>query len=306
MRALIIKRLLYIVPVVAGIVFLVTITIDLIPGDPVQLILGQAATPETTAALRKALGLDRPFHQRYLDYMIGLTRWDLGQSIREGRPVTRAVAEHWPATLRLTLAAISLAVVFGMGTGLLSVMTRGTFFDDAVRLLSILGLCMPVFWVGLIFIYLFGYYLRWLPVGGIGGIEYMIMPAVALALPSIGILSRMTRASLLETFSSDYVRTARAKGVTWHGVLTRHALRNALIPVITVIGLQFGQLMGGAVLTETVFAWPGLGRLTVYAITARDYPMVQGGVLVFALVFTLINLIVDLSYALIDPRLRYA
>ena len=300
-----VRRLVSTIPVILGVIFVIMLTVELIPGDPVALMLGQNAAPEQVEALRRYLGLDRPLVLRYVDYLGHVARGDFGRSIQANRLVLDEIRDVWPNTLQLTLAAIVLAVVVGIGVGALSATRPYSWLDNIVRVVTLLGLSMPIFWIGLVFIYLFGFYLRLLPVGGSGSPKHLILPAVTLALPSIALIARMTRSSLLEVLGEDYIRTARAKGLSGRVVLLRHALRNALIPVVSVIGLQFGQLLGGAVLTETVFAWPGLGRLMVRAIFARDYVLLQGAVLVFAISFVLINLLVDLSYAYLDPRISY-
>jgi peptide/nickel transport system permease protein/oligopeptide transport system permease protein len=301
-----IRRLVSTVPVILGVIFIIMLTVSLIPGDPVALMLGQNAAPEQVAALRDYLGLDRPLLVRYVEYLGQIVRGDLGRSIQGNRPVLDEIREVWPNTIRLTAAAVVLAVLAGIGIGALSAMKPYSLLDNVVRVVALLGLSMPIFWIGLVLSYIFGYYLGLLPVGGTGGIKHLVLPAVTLALPSIALIARMTRSSLLEVLGEDYVRTARAKGLRGRTVLWRHALGNALIPVISVIGLQIGQLLGGAVLTETVFAWPGLGRLMVRAIFARDYVLLQGAVLVLAITFVLVNLLVDLSYAYLDPRISYS
>jgi ABC-type dipeptide/oligopeptide/nickel transport system permease component len=266
--------------------------------------LGDNARPEEVAVLRERLGLDRPLWVRYARYLGDVVRGDLGRSILSNRPVAEEVGEVWPNTILLTLAAIILAVMVGVGTGVVSALRPGGATDAVMRLIALIGLSMPVFWLGLVLLYLFAYYLRLLPVGGSGTWRHLVLPALTLAAPSSAIISRMTRSTVLEVLREDYVRTAWAKGLGARWVVTRHVLRNALIPIVTVIGLQFGQLIGGSVLTETVFAWPGLGRLIVLAIFARDYILLQGAVLVFAASFVLINTVVDLSYGYIDPRTR--
>ncbi len=306
MGRFILRRALTSLVVVLGIVLLVTLILDLIPGDPVVMILGQNATAEQVAALRHELGLDRPLFVRYVDYIGRALTGDLGRSIMTRRPVAAEVADAWPNTLLLAAAAIGIAVALGIGLGTASALRPNGWFDLGVRLLALLGLSMPIFWIGLVFIYIFGFYLRLLPIGGSGTPQHLILPAVTLALPSVALIARMTRSSLLEVLGEDYVRTARAKGLSEPVVLLAHALKNALIPVVTVIGLQFGQLLGGAILTETVFAWPGLGRLVVLAIFARDYPLLQGIVLIFAFSYVVVNLLVDLAYAWLDPRITYA
>lgn len=302
----ILTRLLSTIPVLLGVVLVTMLTLDLIPGDPVALMLGQNARPEEVAALRANLGLDQPLPVRYVRYIGDVLQGDLGRSISANRPVSAEIGAVWVNTLRLTVAAMFLAVLLGIATGVFSALYPGGITDTLMRLLALIGLSMPVFWLGLVLIYLFGYYFRLFPVGGTGTWKHMVLPAITLAAPSIAIVSRMTRSTMLEILREDYVRTASAKGLVRGAVITRHVLRNALIPIVTVVGLQFGQLMGGAVLTETVFAWPGLGRLIVRAIFARDYILLQGGVLVFAVSFVFINLLVDVSYAYIDPRTREA
>jgi ABC-type dipeptide/oligopeptide/nickel transport system permease component len=235
-------------------------------------------------------------------YLGQIVTGDLGRSIQQNRPVVDELTEAWPATLQLTAVALALAAVVGVATGIVSAVWPNSLFDSLSRLSSLFGLSMPVFWTGLVLIVIFAFWLPLLPVGGVGSPAHLVLPAVTLALPSIAMIARMTRSSVLEVLREDYVRTARAKGVRERLVVAKHALRNAAIPILTLVGLQAGQLMGGAVLTETVFAWPGLGRLMVKAIFARDYVLLQGAVLIFAMAFVLINLAVDLSYGALDPR----
>jgi peptide/nickel transport system permease protein/oligopeptide transport system permease protein len=303
MLTFVVRRLLLAVPVLLGVVFVVMLTVDLLPGDAVTLMLGEHATKDAVAKLRDHLGLDKPFLVRYLEYVGRVVRGDLGRSIQQNRPVAAELADAWPATLELTVAALVLAAVAGIVAGVVSAVWPNSLFDALARLGSLFGLSMPIFWTGLVLIVVFSLWLNWLPVGGAGSLTHLVLPAVTLALPSIAMIARMTRAAVLEVLREDYVRTARAKGLGEFWVLGRHALRNASIPILTLLGLQSGQLMGGAVLTETVFAWPGLGRLMVKAIFARDYILLQGAVLVFALAFVVINLLVDLSYGLLDPRI---
>ncbi len=296
------RRLLQAVPVVLGVIFAVMLTIELIPGDPVTLMLGEHATQESVAAVREALGLDKPLLVRYAQYIGNLLHGDLGRSLRERRQVSEELADVWPATLELTAAALIIAVIFGVLAGVVSAVWPNSFFDGVMRLTSLFGLSMPVFWTGLTLIVFFSLWLNWLPVGGSGSLRHLILPAVTLSLPSLAMVARMTRSSVLEVLREDYIRTARAKGVHEQVVVLKHGLRNACNPIVTLLGLQVGQLLGGAVLTETVFAWPGMGRLIVRAIFARDYILLQGAILVFALAFVLINLLVDISYAMFDPR----
>jgi peptide/nickel transport system permease protein/oligopeptide transport system permease protein len=305
MLGYVIKRLLLAIPTIFGVIFIVMLTIEMVPGDPAELMLGEHATQEAVQNVRTALGLDKPLLTRYLLYLTNLAKGDMGRSIRENRAVTKEISDVWPATLELTIAAMAIAILIGVAVGILSAVRPNSYFDNINRILSLFGLSMPVFWTGLVLIVIFSFWLRLLPIGGIGSLRHLILPAFTLSLPSIAMISRMTRSSLLEVLQEDYVRTARAKGLSKRAVILRHALRNALIPIVTLSGLQMGQLMGGAILTETVFAWPGLGRLMVRAIFARDYILLQGAVLVFALVFVLINLIVDISYSFLDPRVGY-
>jgi ABC-type dipeptide/oligopeptide/nickel transport system permease component len=302
MLVFVVRRLLLTIPVLLGVLFVVMLTLDLIPGDPVALMLGEAGNKETVAQFREHLGLDRPLMVRYVRYVGQVLTGDLGRSIQQNRPVVDELADAWPATLQLAAAALALAALLGVATGIVSAVWPNSLFDALSRLGSLFGLSMPVFWTGLVLIVVFAFWLPWLPVGGVGSPAHLVLPAVTLALPSLAKIARMTRSGVLEVLREDYVRTARAKGVRERLVVVKHALRNAAIPILTLLGLQAGQLMGGAVLTETVFAWPGLGRLMVKAIFARDYILLQGAVLLFAMAFVVINLVVDLSYGLLDPR----
>lgn len=302
MLIFVVRRLVLTIPVLLGVLFVVMLTLDLIPGDPVALMLGEAGNKETVAQFREHLGLDRPLMVRYVRYVGQVLTGDLGRSIQQNRPVVDELAEAWPATVQLATTALVLATLVGVATGIVSAVWPNSLFDALSRLSSLFGLSMPVFWTGLVLIVVFAFWLPWLPVGGVGSPAHLVLPAVTLALPSIAMIARMTRSSVLEVLREDYVRTARAKGVQERLVVVKHALRNAAIPILTLLGLQAGQLMGGAVLTETVFAWPGLGRLMVKAIFARDYILLQGAVLLFAMAFVVINLLVDLSYGALDPR----
>jgi peptide/nickel transport system permease protein/oligopeptide transport system permease protein len=255
--------------------------------------------------IRRELGLDRPIHVQYGLFVGRLLRGDLGMSAVTRAPVFEEVMMRMRPTGLLALSSISVATVFGLSAGIISAMRQYSFLDYLVMTVALFGVSIPVFWLGIMLMLVFSVYLHWLPAGGYGGPAHFVLPTIALAAFSIAIIARMTRSSLLETFHQDYVRTARAKGARTRAVILRHALKNALIPVITVIGLQFGALLGGAILTETTFAWPGLGRLLVNAITSRDYPVIQGIVLMFAMTFTIVNLAVDLLYAYVDPRIHY-
>src|SRR5690606_16603251 len=288
-----------------GMVLIVTLSFDLVPGDPAALMLGEFATPEAIRELRQSLGLDRPLLVRYVDAVVDLLRGDLGTSINERRPVRTILAETFPYTAMLAAAAIAIVLLVGIPLGILAAVGAGRFVDNLIRVVSLVGLSMPVFWTGIVFIVIFSVNLRWLPVSGTGTWKHLVLPAVSLALPSVAVIARITRSALLEVRGEDFMRTARAKGVPEARLLLKHMLRNAMIPIVTVLGLQLGQMLGGAVLTETVFAWPGVGRLIVSAVFNRDYVLMQGLVLVLAAIFLLVNLVVDMSYGLFDPRVRY-
>jgi len=302
MFAYFVRRMLASVGVILAMIFLVMLILDIVPGDPAALMLGENATQEMVEELRHQLGLDKPLLARYVDYLWKLLHGDLGRSVREMAPVSRLIGDTWPATLELTAAAMVLTFVVGVPLGLISGAKPGSWLDHGSRIISLLGLCMPVFWIGLVLMFFFSLQLGLFPVGGIGSLRHLVLPAVTLSAYTVATLARMTRSSLMEVMGEDYIRTARAKGLAYSMVVWGHAFRNALIPIITVFGMQVGQLMGGAILTETVFAWPGLGRLMVGAILERDYPLLQGTILIFAGSYILINFLVDLSYGLIDPQ----
>ena len=297
-----IKRMLASVVVILAMIFLVMLILDIVPGDPVALMLGESATQEMVEELRHQLGLDKPLLARYVDCLWKLLHGDLGRSLREMAPVSQLIGDTWPATLELAVAAMVLTFVVGVLLGLISGAKPGSWLDHGSRVLSLLGLCMPVFWIGLVLMFFFSLELGLLPMGGRGSLRHLVLPAVTLSAGTVATLARMTRSGLMEVMGEDYIRTARAKGLAYPMVVWGHAFRNALIPIITVFGMQVGQLMGGAILTETIFSWPGLGRLMVGAILARDYPLLQGTILIFAGSYILINFLVDLSYGLIDPQ----
>lgn len=298
----IIRRFLASILVLLAMIFLVMLILDVIPGDPVALFLGESATKDMVQLVRSQIGLDKPLLVRYVLYVWKLVHGDLGRSLREMAPVVDLVWAAFPNTILLTLAGMGLTLAIGLPLGLVSGARPGSLIDHFSRIISLIGLCMPVFWIGLVLMYFFSFRLGWFPVGGTGTVAHLVLPAVTLASYSVASLSRMTRSSLMEVLSEDYIRTARAKGLPYRSVVLRHGFGNAMIPIVTVVGMQVGHLMGGAILTETVFAWPGLGRLMVGAIMDRDYPLLQGTILVFAAAYILINLIVDLSYGFIDPR----
>ena len=293
------------VPVALGVILVVAATLEFIPGDPAALLLGQFATPESVEALRHELSLDQPFLIRYVRYIGGLLRGDLGRSVTLKRGVSAEILETLPATLQLTGVSMFLVLVVSLPLGTFVAARPNSLLDNLVRLFSLAGLSMPVFWTGIVLVLLFSVKLGLFPVGGYGELNHLILPAVTLAAPSIGMMTRMVRSSVMEVLREEYVNTARAKGLREIVVLFKHALRNGLIPVVTVLGAQLGQMLGGAILTESVFAWPGLGRLTEHAIFRRDFVLIQGVVLVLALIYLSVNLLVDLSYALINPRVSY-
>ena len=301
----IIKRLLAMIPVLIGISLLLFFMLRMLPGDPAQVLAGQMASPEEIETIRRQLGLDRPIHEQYLSYLSRLAHLDLGRSARTQNPVIEEVWARLPNTMLLAVVAISLACLFGIPAGVLSAMRPYTWVDYLVTTASLFGISMPVFWLGIMLVVLFSVILKWLPAGGTGSWQHVVLPSVTLASFVVAFIARMTRSTMLETLQQDYTTTARSKGLRENTVVIQHALKNALIPIVTVVGLQFGLLLGGAVLTETVFAWPGIGRLIVDSILARDYPVIQGTILVFGLLYILVNLAVDLLYAVIDPRIRY-
>jgi ABC-type dipeptide/oligopeptide/nickel transport system permease component len=303
--AYILKRLALAVPSLIGVSILVFSMSHLVPGDPVAIMLGERATSADMARLRSQLGLDRPLYVQYAEFVGRAVRGDLGTSIRTGRPVLQEIAEQFPSTLVLTLAAIVIAAAAGILAGTLSATSSQQVIGGAVMVLVLLGISTPTFFSGLLLIIVFSLYLNWLPVATGTGLAPLVLPSIALAAPAAAVLARVTRSSMLEELRKDYVRTAYAKGLRLEGVVVRHVWQNAMIPIVTILGLQFGGLMAGAVIVESVFARPGLGRYTVNAINARDFPQIQGTVLVVAVAYLLVNLLVDVLYAALDPRIKY-
>jgi peptide/nickel transport system permease protein len=320
------QRLLHTLVVLFGVSLLTFALIHVTPGDPVLVMLGTDATPSELERLRHLLGLDQPLYVQYVQYIGRLLTGQMGDSIFQHQPVTKLIGDRFPATVELTLAAMSIAVVVGMLTGVISAVVPYSLFDVTAMLVALAGVAMPVFWLGMLVILLFSLQLGWLPSFGRGepiveavqywirtgdlsdvldALRHLVLPALTLGAFSTALISRLVRSALLEVLGQDYVRTARAKGLAQSPVIARHALPNALIPVVTVVGLQVGTLLGGAVLAETIFAWPGIGRLLIQAISQRDYPLVQGIVMLTAMAVSLINLIVDLLYGVINPRVRY-
>ncbi|WP_172373455.1 ABC transporter permease [Sporosarcina jiandibaonis] len=327
------KRLLHLIPVLLGMTFIVFMIIRAIPGNPAQMILGQQATKEAVEALTVKLGLDNPWYIQYFKYLGAILKGDLGESMRTHAPVADELWPYLAATAELAIFAIIIAIVVGINAGIISAWFQNSWFDYTAMVLALVGVSMPIFWLGLMEQWLFSLELGWLPTTGrmqvrdpvasitnlyvidtiIAGrfdqlwqvIRHLILPGFALATIPMAIIARMTRSSMLEVMRSDFIRTARAKGQKMFWVVYKHALKNAIIPVLTVIGLQMGMLLGGAILTETIFAWPGVGRYIYDAIGYRDYPVIQSGILIIAFFFVMINLFVDLLYSFIDPRIKY-
>lgn len=328
-----VRRALTVIPVLLGVSVLVFSFIHLIPGDPALTMLGERATPEKVAEVRRQLGLDRPIYEQYLIYLAKLLRGDLGTSIVRGDPVLTDLLRRFPATVELASAAIALALLLGIPIGIISAVWRNSFVDSVSRVWALTGVSMPIFWLGLMLAWFFGVELRWLPTGFRldtatsfeswtnfvildallqgnwavlrDALRHLLLPAVALATIPLAVIARMTRASMLEVLSQEYIRTAEAKGLPQAAVILRHALRNALLPVLTVVGLQVGHLLAGAILTETVFSWPGIGLWVYESIESRDYAIVQGASLFIAVIFVLVNAVTDLLYAAADPRIKY-
>lgn len=298
-------RLLSAVPLLLVVSLIVFVLLSLAPGDPAVLMLGADATPEKVQETRQALGLNDPLYIQYFNFLKSTVRGDFGNSFQTGRPVLEDVARTFPVTAELSLVAIAISSVVGVAVGVLSAVKQYSLLDNIIRVVVLAGVSMPIFWLGLMLIVVFSVYLGLLPSSGWGAFRYMVLPAVSLATFPLAMITRLTRSSMLEVIRQDYIRTARSKGLSVGLVILRHGLRNALIPVVTVIGLQFGVLLAGAVLTETVFAIPGIGRLTVTAVFARDYPVIRACILLTAAIFVLVNLLVDLSYTYLDPRIRY-
>jgi peptide/nickel transport system permease protein len=329
------RRLLNLIPVLLGITLLVFVFLHLIPGDPAVVMAGERATPEQVAALREQLGLNQPLPVQYLVFLGNLLRLNFSTSIISGVPIAEEIKTRWPATFELSVAAMLVATVIGIPAGVLAAVRKNSAVDNLTMSGSLIGVSLPVYWLGLLLVYLFAVNLQWLPPSGRISIDagfnfkpitgfyvldsllqgdfralkdvlaHLILPAITLGTIPLAILARITRSAMLEVLSQDYIRTARAKGLLERWVILKHALKNALLPVVTIIGLQFGTLLGGAILTETIFSWPGIGSWIYEGILSRDYPVVQGGVVFVAVAFVLINLLVDLSYAFFDPRIQY-
>ena len=301
----IIKRLLLTIPLIFGVCTISFFLIHLIPGDPVDIMLGEQASLEEKVSLRKELGLDQPLAAQYGGFLKGLVTLDLGRSLQSGRPVVEEIAKRFPATAELTVAAMLLAILFAIPLGTLAAVKQHSLFDQIIMSVGLLGMSVPGFWLGPMLILVFSIQLDLLPVSERGGLDHLILPALSLALALGSILLRMTRASMLEVIKEDYIRTARSKGLSEKTIYFKHALRNALMPIITIIGLQFGALLTGTVITETIFDWPGVGTLLFSGIQQRNYPQVQACVIFISVTYVLVNLLVDLAYAWANPKVRY-
>jgi len=300
------RRLLMAIPVVLGVATIVFALMHLLPGDPAEVMLAQSGgQAETLERLRHQLGLDLPLHVQYFRFLQNLLRGDFGESIWLRKPVSEILLQQLPATLELAIAAMLLAILGGISMGLLAALNHNSWLDRLVMVISSVGISMPIFWSSLLGIYLFAARLHWLPATGQGDLKHLILPAAVLGYGAAGSVARLMRSSMLEVLGQEYITTARAKGLFWRVVVLRHAVKNALIPVVTMLGLQFGGLLGGTVITETVFSRQGLGRTMVDAIVWKDFPLVQGGVMLIAGMYVLVNLLVDISYGVIDPRIRH-
>jgi len=312
MQRFLARRLLLLLPTLLLASVMIFAIITLAPGDPARMMLGTQATPEEVAVERTRLGLDRPIPVRYLIWLGDIASLNFGRSQSNNRPVGMLVADAFPHTLRLALLSLAVAASIGIPLGVLAAVNQNGRIDAAVTAFNALGLAMPAFWLGLLMIVLFSVQLKWLPASGVGdpnrpfyqNLQYLIMPVATIAISNLSVFSRYVRSAMIDVLSADYVRTARAKGLAERIVLNRHALRNAMIPVVTILGIQFGRLLGGAVVTEAVFAYPGIGRLVITSILNRDYPVVQATLLLVVLVFLITNIIVDLSYGWLDPRVK--
>lgn len=304
MLQLIVRRLIYLIPIIIGVTFISFSILRLTPGDPALILAGEEATEKQIQAIREKFGLDKPFIVQYAIYIANVFQGDLGTSIRTQRTVFTEVMARYPATLELAGTAVIIASLIGLIAGVIAASNQNSIFDYGSMIVSLFGISMPIFWLGLMLMLIFAVFLGWLPAVGRGSLSHLVLPAVSLGANSAAIIARMTRSSMLEVIRQDYIQTARAKGLAERVVLYKHAVRNALIPVITVMGIQFGYLLSGSVLTETVFAWPGVGRLMIQSIYMRDYPVVQGAILLVAINFTLVNLFVDVLYGYINPKIR--
>jgi len=300
----ILKRLISLIPVVLGVTLLVYLIMYMAPGDPAKSILGEQASPEEIAALRVQMGLDDPILIQYSRYILKVFQGDFGTSYKTKLPILVEIASRFPNTLKLAACASFIAICFSVPLGIFAAIKQNTIFDGVSMLIALLGVSMPIFWLGLMLILFFSLQLGWFPSSGSSGWRSIVLPAVSLGFTNMANIARTTRSSMLEVIRQDYIRTARSKGISFNKVIQKHAIRNALIPTITVIGLRMGFLLGGSVITESVFAWPGIGRYMIQGIQGRDIPVVLGCIIVFTVCFSIINLFVDLAYAFVDPRIR--
>jgi ABC-type dipeptide/oligopeptide/nickel transport system permease component len=301
----ILKRMAMLIPVLFGVTIVSFSLLQIVPGDPAVLLAGEDANPDFIEAVRKEYGFDQPFHVQYFRFVSHAVLGDFGISIRNREPVINLLKQRFGFTVQLSFLSILIAAFIGLIAGVISATRQYSIFDNLSMVGALFGISMPIFWLGLLLMLVFSVYLGWFPAGGSGGLKHMLLPAVALGAASAAVIARMTRASMLEVIRQDYIRTARANGLREWVVIYKHALKNAMIPVITVFGLEFGYMLGGAVLTETVFSLPGVGRLMVEGIFQRDYAVVQGSMLLVAATFVLVNLLTDIAYALFDPKIRY-
>jgi peptide/nickel transport system permease protein len=304
MLKFILKRILITVPVLLGVTFIIFTMMYFTPGDPVRMLLGDMATEQEVEAQREAMGLNDSFLVRYFSYLGGIAQGDLGTSYSTRRPVTTEIANRLPATAKLAVFSCFFAIIIGVPIGIISAVRQYSLLDNVSRVLALVGITLPNFWLALLLVLFFSVKLGWLPASGLYGPAYYVMPVISISAVSLATFARMTRSSMLEVIRQDYIRTARAKGQSESVIIFKHSLRNAMIPIVTVVGIQFATALGGAVVNEQVFAIPGLGKLMVDAIKSRDYPIVQGGVLVIALLFSMLNLAIDVLYAFIDPRIK--
>lgn len=312
MISYLVRRILASIPILFGATFIAFVAVLAIPGDPARVIAGSDATPQDIERIRTQLGLNEPIHTQYWKFLTRLSRGDLGRSTRLPRPVATEIGSRLPATLELAAVTIVFATVIGVLLGIVSALKRNSLVDDAAMLVALTGMSIPAFWLGLLLILLFSVQLGWLPPSGragpiwtLEGMRSVVLPVLTLSVTPIAYITRLTRSAMLETLTQDYVRTAHSKGLAQLRVLLKHALRNAALPIITFVGMEFGYLLGGIVVVETVFSWPGLGRAVATAVFARDFPLIQGIVLVLAGVFIVVNLVVDIAYGLLDPRIQY-
>lgn len=306
MTRYIVRRLAMLIPILLGVSILVFFVMRMIPGDPARQALGPEATGDQVAALRSAWRLDEPIPMQYFAWLQRATTGDLGRSTISRVPVVEELATRFPATLKLTVASMVVAIVFGLTMGIAGAVWHNSAIDRLTMLAALLGICTPSFWLGLLLLLAFSVRLNWFPAAGAGGLSHLVLPALTLGIGAAAIVARVTRSSMIDVLSDDYIRTARAKGLRQSAVVMQHALRNALIPVLTILGLEFGGLLAGSVITETVFAYPGIGQLLIKSIGNRDFPIVQGALLLFSVQFVIINLVVDLLYAKADPRIQYS